>query len=82
LIPSSRSLDHRICDDDKAGKPVGIQTHIGHRPIAAFGNSDGEWAYDRTSSIGRLDKAFDEAGQRGWTVVDIQQHWQVPFGSE
>ena len=35
--------------DDKAGKPVGINSHIGLRPIAAFGNSDGdiqmlEWA--------------------------------------
>ncbi len=28
--------------DDKAGKPVGIQQHIGLRPIAAFGNSDGD----------------------------------------
>lgn len=28
--------------DDKAGKPVGIQKFIGHRPIAAFGNSDGD----------------------------------------
>ena len=28
--------------DDKAGKPVGIQLHIGRRPIAAFGNSDGD----------------------------------------
>ena len=36
-------------NDDKAGKPVAIQTHIGRHPIAAFGNSDGdlqmlEWA--------------------------------------
>lgn len=35
--------------DDKAGKPIGIQQHIGRRPILAFGNSDGdfemlEWA--------------------------------------
>jgi phosphoserine phosphatase len=35
--------------DDKDGKPVGINSHIGRRPIAAFGNSDGdqqmlEWA--------------------------------------
>jgi hypothetical protein len=29
--------------DDEAGKPVGIQRHIGHRPIAAFGNSDGDY---------------------------------------
>lgn len=30
--------------DDKEGKPVGIQNHIGRRPIAAFGNSDGDLA--------------------------------------
>jgi phosphoserine phosphatase len=29
-------------NDDKGGKPVGIQEHIGRRPIAAFGNSDGD----------------------------------------
>jgi hypothetical protein len=29
--------------DDKAGKPVGIHRHIGRRPIAAFGNSDGDF---------------------------------------
>ncbi len=29
--------------DDKAGKPVGIQQHIGRRPLAAFGNSDGDF---------------------------------------
>ncbi len=29
--------------DDKAGKPVGIQRHIGHQPILAFGNSDGDY---------------------------------------
>jgi hypothetical protein len=28
--------------DDKDGKPVGINSHIGRRPIAAFGNSDGD----------------------------------------
>jgi len=43
--------------DDKAGKPVGINSHIGRRPIAAFGNSDGdrqmlEWA--QASGSGRL----------------------------
>jgi len=29
--------------DDKGGKPVGINQHIGRRPMAAFGNSDGDW---------------------------------------
>lgn len=35
-----------------------------------------EWAYDRQSQIGRLDKALDEARQRGWTVVDMATEWQ------
>jgi phosphoglycolate phosphatase-like HAD superfamily hydrolase len=92
--------------DDKAGKPVGIQKHIGRRPIAAFGNSDGdlqmlqwtcsgagarfclyvhhtdavrEWAYDRESHIGRLEKGLDEAAAKGWTVVDMQKDWKRVF---
>jgi len=92
--------------DDKAGKPVGIQMHIGRRPIAAFGNSDGdlqmlqwtttglgarfslivhhtdadrEYAYDRQSFVGRLDKALDEVKTQGWTVVDMKQDWKRVF---
>jgi len=92
--------------DDKADKPVGINQHIGRRPIAAFGNSDGdlqmlqwtaagkgspymliihhtdserEWAYDRKSKIGHLDKALDEAFNRGWNVVDIKKDWKVIY---
>jgi len=92
--------------DDKAGKPVGIHQHIGRRPIAAFGNSDGdlqmldwvtsasgarlglivhhddaerEFAYDRKSHIGKLDRALDEAGPRGWTVLSIRQDWKQVF---
>ena len=92
--------------DDKAGKPVGIQNHIGRRPVAAFGNSDGdlqmlqwtaagqrsplcvyihhtdadrEWAYDRNSPIGKLDKGLDEALARGWTVVNMKRDWASVF---
>jgi len=92
--------------DDKAGKPVGIQQHIGRRPIAAFGNSDGdfqmlewttsgpgprfglyvhhddadrEYAYDRKSSIGRLDRGLDEASARGWVVVSMKDDWKTVF---
>jgi hypothetical protein len=92
--------------DDGPGKPVGIQKFIGRRPIAAFGNSDGdlqmlqwtaagegprfmllvhhtdaerEWAYDRHSPVGRLNKALDEAQARGWTVVDIRKDWKRVF---
>jgi phosphoglycolate phosphatase-like HAD superfamily hydrolase len=34
-----------------------------------------EWAYDRQSSVGRLDKALDEAAAKSWTVVDMKRHW-------
>lgn len=95
--------------DDKAGKPVAINLHIGRRPLAAFGNSDGdlemlqyvttgsglrfglivrhsdperEWAYDRDSHIGRLDKALDQAGEAGWIVVDMKRDWRVVYPFE
>jgi hypothetical protein len=41
-----------------------------------------EWAYDRTSSVGRLDKALDEAKARGWMVVDMQKDWKRVFTGE
>ena len=102
-------LPKLVLNDDKDGKPVGIQRHIGRRPIAAFGNSDGdlqmlqwtciadgprfclyvhhtdakrEWAYDRGSHIGGLDKGLDEAKARGWTVVSIKDDWKKVFAFE
>ncbi len=101
-------LPNVVLNDDKEGKPVGIQRHIGRRPIAAFGNSDGdlqmmewtcladgarlcvfvhhtdagrEWAYDRQSHVGKLDKGLDEAKTRGWTVVDMKNDWNRVFTS-
>ncbi|WOJ97480.1 HAD family hydrolase [Congregibacter brevis] len=95
--------------DDKEGKPVGIHSHIGRRPIFASGNSDGdlqmlqytaagdgprmmlylhhtdaerEWAYDRESSIGKLDKGLDVAAEKGWTVIDMAQDWSTVFPAE
>jgi phosphoglycolate phosphatase-like HAD superfamily hydrolase len=92
--------------DDKEGKPVGINSHIGRRPIAAFGNSEGdfqmlewttagsgarlgvfvhhtdgerEWAYDRESHIGRLDRGLDEAESRGWVVISMKDDWRTIF---
>ena len=38
--------------DDKDGKPVGINSHIGRRPIAAFGNSDGDFQMLRVDHAG------------------------------
>ena len=45
-------------------------------------DADREWAYDRQSSLGRLDTALDEAQARGWTVVDMKRDWKVVFPSE
>ncbi len=38
-----------------------------------------EWAYDRQSHIGRLDKALDEGMAKGWTIVDMQKDWKTVF---
>ena len=94
--------------DDKAGKPVGIHKFIGKRPIAAFGNSDGdfemlewttsapgarlgvlvhhddsarEFAYDRTSHVGRLARGLDEGPRRGWTLVSIKDDWRTVYSA-
>ncbi len=94
---------------DKAEKPVCIEKFIGRKPIAAFGNSDGdlqmlewttlhggphlgmlvhhtdgkrEWAYDKDSHVGKLDKGLTEAPERGWTLIDMKNDWKVIFPFE
>ncbi|EGQ8299530.1 haloacid dehalogenase-like hydrolase [Vibrio parahaemolyticus] len=93
-------------NNDKAEKPQQIYQHIGKRPIASFGNSDGdlqmlqwttsgpgprlamyvhhtddqrEWKYDRTSSIGKLDKGLDEAKAKGWLIADMKNDWKQVY---
>lgn len=96
--------------DDKAGKPVGIEQHIGRRPVFTAGNSDGdyemlqwtstgagfprfgmivhhtdearEWAYDRESHIGRLNRGLDDAAIYHWLVVDMKQDWRKVYAFE
>jgi phosphoserine phosphatase len=38
-----------------------------------------EWAYDRESPVGRLDRALDEAREKGWTLVDMAREWRVVY---
>ena len=45
-------------------------------------DAEREWAYDRTSSVGKLDKAWDEAVRRGWLVVDMKRDWKKVFPFE
>jgi len=42
-------------------------------------DAEREWAYDRESKIGKLDKALDEATAKGWTVVDMKTEWRTVF---
>ena len=42
-------------------------------------DADREWAYDRTSSIGKLDKALDEATAKKWTVIDMKKEWNTIY---
>lgn len=89
--------------DDGPGKPVGINSAIGKKPIFIAGNSDGdyemlrwgtvgklptlgiivhhtdaerEYAYDRQSAFGKLDKALNEASNHNWLVVDMKNDWK------
>ena len=47
-------------------------------------DAEREYAYDRDSHIGRLDKALAEAAAEGWTVVDMKKDWKLvyPFDLE
>ncbi len=38
-----------------------------------------EWACDRTSHVGKLDKAGDEAIAKGWTVVSMKDDWKTIY---
>jgi hypothetical protein len=57
-------------------------------PGARFGlyvhhdDAEREWAYDRSSSVGRLDRGLDEAATRGWTVVSMARDWKQIYPSE
>jgi phosphoserine phosphatase len=42
-------------------------------------DAEREYAYDRKSSIGKLDKALDEATAKGWTVVSMKDDWKKIF---
>lgn len=45
-------------------------------------DAEREWAYDRASRIGKLDKALDEGKAKGWTIVDMQADWKTVFPPE
>jgi phosphoserine phosphatase len=92
--------------DEGAGKVVNLYRSLGQRPVAAFGNSDGdyemlqftttgqglrlgvlihhddgdrEYAYDRDTNIGKLDRGLTDAAANGWLVSSIKNDWSRVF---
>jgi len=45
-------------------------------------DADLEYAYDRQSHFGKLDKALDAAALNKWTVVDMKKDWKRIFAFE
>jgi hypothetical protein len=67
--------DHQMLQWTAAGSGRRLMGLVHHT------DAEREWAYDRQSHIGKLDKALDEALQRNWTVVDMKADWKriYPF---
>ena len=104
--PVIRKLPEVDFIDDKEGKPIAINKHIGRKPLFSCGNSDGdlammqwtasgsgkrfmlylhhtdsirEWAYDRNSPVGRLDKGLDAAQSEGWEIANMETDWKIVY---
>jgi hypothetical protein len=42
-------------------------------------DAEREYAYDRNSHVGKLNKALDEGTKRGWTITDMKRDWNKVF---
>jgi hypothetical protein len=67
--------DQQMLEYVAAGDRPGLAAILHHT------DAEREWAYDRRSPVGKLDKALDEANAKGWTVVDMKTDWKTVFPS-
>jgi hypothetical protein len=65
--------DQQMLEWTAAGKGARFMALVRHD------DAEREWAYDRTSHIGKLDKALDEAVAKNWTVVSMKDDWKTIF---
>lgn len=65
--------DFQMLDWSTAGLGARLGVLIRHT------DPDREWAYDRESAVGRLDKGLDAADSKGWLVVDMKEDWKAIF---
>src|SRR4029079_2736861 len=66
--------------DDKTGKPIGINEHIGRRPIAAFGNSDGDLEMLQWATLGASGVRFGLVVHHTDAVREYAYDRQSHFG--
>jgi phosphoglycolate phosphatase-like HAD superfamily hydrolase len=65
--------DHQMLQWTAAGSGARFMGLVHHT------DAEREYAYDRQSHVGKLDKALDEANAKGWTVVDMKRDWRKVF---
>ncbi len=68
--------DHQMLQWTAAGSGLRLMGLVHHT------DAEREWAYDRESSVGRLDKALAEARVRNWTIVNMKRDWKLIYPSE
>jgi hypothetical protein len=67
----------------KDGRPLLVRLpKVDFMGIVHHTDAEREWAYDRTSRVGRLARALDDANAKGWTVVDMKADWKKVFAFE
>jgi hypothetical protein len=62
-----------------AERPMYFQLLFAIDRVKAMAPDHREWAYDRESPIGGLDRGLDEADTRGWIVIDMKNDWRTIF---
>jgi hypothetical protein len=65
--------DMQMIEYTTAGKGRRLGLFVHHT------DADREYAYDRQSHVGTLDKALDQADANGWIIVDMKNDWKKVF---
>jgi hypothetical protein len=68
--------DHQMLQWTASGRGTRLMGLVHHT------DAKREWAYDRESSVGRLDKALIEARAKNWTIVDMKRDWKIIYPHE
>jgi phosphoglycolate phosphatase-like HAD superfamily hydrolase len=78
LAAGNSDGDFEMLEWSTAGKGPRLGLIVHHT------DGEREFAYDRDSHVGRLDRGLDEAAERGWVLIDMKQDWARiwPEGNE